>query len=51
MNHKLQFEAENKKKVLDANVHDVDRYEIHDPRNPLTKRRREESKQKMRDRR
>ncbi|XP_045159085.2 spliceosome-associated protein CWC27 homolog [Mercenaria mercenaria] len=51
MHHKLQFEEEGKKKVLDANIHDVDRYEIHDPRNPLTKRRREESKQKMKDRR
>jgi len=31
-------------KVLDANVTDVDRYEIYDPRNPMTKRRREEAK-------
>lgn len=46
MHHTLRFE-EQKNKVLDANVHDIDRYEIHDPRNPLTKRRREESKQKM----
>ncbi|KAL4235648.1 Peptidyl-prolyl isomerase cwc27 [Mactra antiquata] len=51
MNHKLHFEEQKKKKVIDANVHDVDRYEINDPRNPLTKRRREESKQKMRERR
>lgn len=50
MNHRLNFE-EQTKKVLDANIHDVDRYEIHDPRNPLTKRRREESKMKMRDKR
>lgn len=50
MSHKLQFE-DDKKKVLDANVHDVDRYEIHDPRNPLTKRRREASKQAMKERR
>lgn len=50
MNHKLRFE-DNRKKVLDANVHDVDRYEIYDPRNPLTKRRREASKQSMKNRR
>lgn len=50
MQHTLRFE-EQKRKVLDANIHDVDRYEIHDPRNPLTKRRREESKQKMKGKR
>jgi len=46
----LQFES-NKRKVLDANVHDVDRYEIFDPRNPLTVRRREESKRAMQEKR
>ncbi|WAR23863.1 CWC27-like protein, partial [Mya arenaria] len=47
--HKLHFE-EQARKVLDANISDLDRYEIHDPRNPLTKRRREESKHKMKGR-
>ena len=42
----LQFES-SERKVIDANVHDVDRYEIFDPRNPLTVRRREESKHAM----
>lgn len=50
MSHKLHFE-DNTKKVLDANIHDVDRYEIYDPRNPITKRRREASKQSMKNRR
>lgn len=39
-----------KRKVIDANIEELDRYEIHDPRNPLTKRRREASKQVMKDR-
>lgn len=43
MNHKLEF-GDSHVKVLDANVTDVDRYEIYDPRNPMTKRRREEAK-------
>ncbi|XP_059151852.1 spliceosome-associated protein CWC27 homolog isoform X2 [Physella acuta] len=46
MRHKLQFEDTGKKKVIDANITDADRYEIHDPRNPLTQRRREASKKK-----
>ncbi|BFZ17122.1 hypothetical protein BsWGS_20158 [Bradybaena similaris] len=46
MRHKLKFEVAPKKKVLDANVADSDRYEIHDPRNPLTQRRREASEKK-----
>ncbi|KAK6989768.1 peptidyl-prolyl cis-trans isomerase CWC27 [Biomphalaria glabrata] len=46
MRHKLQFDDGGGKKVLDANVADADRYEIHDPRNPLTQRRREASKNK-----
>lgn len=50
MSHKLHFE-DNTKKVLDANIHDVDRYEIFDPRNPITKRRREASKQTMKNKR
>ena len=43
---KLEFEEHNRK-VMDANVQELDRYEIFDPRNPLNKRRREESKQQM----
>ena len=50
MSHKLHF-VDNSKKVLDANIHDVDRYEIFDPRNPITKRRREASKQSMKTKR
>ena len=51
MRHKLHFEDNTAKKVLDANIHDVDRYEIFDPRNPITKRRREASKQTMKTKR
>lgn len=52
MRHKLKFMNEEKKrKVIDANVEELDRYEIHDPRNPLTKRRREASKQAMKGKR
>ncbi len=43
---KLEFE-DNKRKVMDANVHELDRYEIFDPRNPMNQRRREASKQTM----
>ena len=43
---KLEFD-EHKRKVIDANVSELDRYEIFDPRNPLNKRRREASKQSM----
>ena len=46
MSHKLKFEASGKK-VLDANVTDTDRYEIYDPRNPMTQRRVKESKKAM----
>ncbi|XP_062595408.1 spliceosome-associated protein CWC27 homolog, partial [Saccostrea cucullata] len=50
MTHKLIFEdEERKKKVIDANIQELDRYEIYDPRNPLTKRRRENSKQTMKE--
>ncbi|KAK3090993.1 hypothetical protein FSP39_016306 [Pinctada imbricata] len=48
LRHKLQFE-DKKRKVIDANIADEDRYEIYDPRNPLTKRRREMSKNAMKD--
>lgn len=52
LRHKLHFEEEaQKKKVIDANIHDNDRYDISDPRNPLTQRRRETSKKAMRDKR
>ena len=46
MNHRLSFD-EQRKKVIDANIKDLARYEIFDPRNPLTKRRRELSKKAM----
>uniref|UniRef100_A0A8C5PFV3 Spliceosome-associated protein CWC27 homolog n=1 Tax=Leptobrachium leishanense TaxID=445787 RepID=A0A8C5PFV3_9ANUR len=48
LSHVLQFE-ENEKgpKVKDANVPDEDTFEIYDPRNPVNKRRREESKKLM----
>lgn len=45
------MDEEKKRKVIDANVEELDRYEIHDPRNPLTKRRREASKQAMKGKR
>ncbi|XP_041359029.1 spliceosome-associated protein CWC27 homolog [Gigantopelta aegis] len=48
MCHKLRF-VDKSHKVLDANVTDADRYEIFDPRNPITKRRREASKQAMKE--
>ena len=48
MCHKLRF-VDKSHKVLDANITDADRYEIFDPRNPMTKRRREASKQAMKD--
>lgn len=48
--HKLQIDDEIKQKVIDANVADNDRWDIYDPRNPLNKRKREESKHAMKDR-
>lgn len=50
MNHTLKFDDQ-KRKVLDANINDVERYEIFDPRNPITKRRRENSKKVMKEKR
>ena len=47
--HKLEIEEEIKQKVIDANIADHERYDIFDPRNPLNKRKREESKDIMRD--
>lgn len=49
LKHKLKFDEAGKNKVLDANVTDVDRYDVFDPRNPLTQRRRETSKKKMKE--
>ncbi|XP_060679736.1 spliceosome-associated protein CWC27 homolog [Hemiscyllium ocellatum] len=48
MSHILQFE-EQTRKVKDANMQDEDTFEIHDPRNPVNKRRREESKKIMKE--
>lgn len=48
MAHVLQFD-EQTKKVKDANVQDEDTFEIYDPRNPVNKRRREESKKIMKE--
>lgn len=50
MNHKLKCDVMDKR-ALDANVAELDRYEIFDPRNPLTKRRREASKKTMKEKR
>ncbi|NP_001086199.1 spliceosome-associated protein CWC27 homolog [Xenopus laevis] len=46
LSHVLQFE-EKSGKVKDANMQDEDTFEIYDPRNPVNKRRREESKKIM----
>ncbi|XP_075695255.1 spliceosome-associated protein CWC27 homolog [Rhinoderma darwinii] len=46
LSHVLQFD-EKSRKVKDANMQDEDTFEIHDPRNPVNKRRREESKKLM----
>lgn len=43
LGHVLQFD-EQTRKVKDANMQDEDTFEIYDPRNPVNKRRREESK-------
>ncbi|XP_076614701.1 spliceosome-associated protein CWC27 homolog [Chaetodon auriga] len=48
MAHVLQFD-EQTRKVKDANMHDEDTFEIYDPRNPVNKRRREESKKIMKE--
>lgn len=48
MGHVLQFD-EQTRKVKDANMQDEDTFEIYDPRNPVNKRRREESKKIMRE--
>uniref|UniRef100_A0A8C7ZXH5 Spliceosome-associated protein CWC27 homolog n=1 Tax=Oryzias sinensis TaxID=183150 RepID=A0A8C7ZXH5_9TELE len=48
MAHVLQFD-EQTRKVKDAAVQDEDTFEIYDPRNPVNKRRREESKKIMKE--
>ncbi|NWS75257.1 CWC27 protein, partial [Crotophaga sulcirostris] len=48
MSHVLQFE-DRSRKVKDASMQDEDTFEIYDPRNPVTKRRREESRKIMRE--
>uniref|UniRef100_A0A672GVP9 Spliceosome-associated protein CWC27 homolog n=1 Tax=Salarias fasciatus TaxID=181472 RepID=A0A672GVP9_SALFA len=48
LGHVLQFD-EQTRKVKDANMQDEDTFEIYDPRNPVNKRRREESKKIMRE--
>ncbi|XP_036973378.1 spliceosome-associated protein CWC27 homolog [Acanthopagrus latus] len=48
MAHVLQFD-EQSRKVKDANMHDEDTFEIYDPRNPVNKRRREESKKLLKE--
>ncbi|XP_060077332.1 spliceosome-associated protein CWC27 homolog [Ylistrum balloti] len=48
MRHTLKFDTEeSKRRVIDANVQELDRYDYIDPRNPLNQRRREASKQAM----
>ena len=46
LHHKLVFE-EHDRKAKDANIRNEDTYEIFDPRNPINKRRREESKKRQ----
>ncbi|XP_077479651.1 spliceosome-associated protein CWC27 homolog [Stigmatopora argus] len=48
LGHLLQFD-EQSRKVKDAAVPDEDTFEIYDPRNPVNKRRREESKKIMKE--
>ncbi|XP_041937515.1 spliceosome-associated protein CWC27 homolog [Alosa sapidissima] len=48
LSHVLQFD-EQSRKVKDANMQDEDTFEIYDPRNPVNKRRREESKKLLKE--
>jgi peptidyl-prolyl cis-trans isomerase SDCCAG10 len=48
MSHALQCEVA-EQKVKDANIQNEDTYEIFDPRNPINKRRREASKEAMKE--
>lgn len=45
LTHKLDIDEEIRMKVIDANVADHERYDIYDPRNPLNKRKRDESRE------
>lgn len=49
LTHKLDIDDEVRTKVIDANVADHERYDIFDPRNPMNKRKREESRELTRD--
>ncbi len=40
---------EHDRKAKDANIRDEDTFEIFDPRNPINKRRREESKRRQKE--
>ncbi|XP_028403647.1 spliceosome-associated protein CWC27 homolog [Dendronephthya gigantea] len=48
LHHKLMFE-EHDRRAKDANIRDEDTFEIFDPRNPINKRRREESKKRQKE--
>ncbi|XP_063068492.1 spliceosome-associated protein CWC27 homolog [Engraulis encrasicolus] len=48
LSHVLQFD-EQSRKVKDATMQDEDTFEIYDPRNPVNKRRREESKKLLKE--
>jgi peptidyl-prolyl cis-trans isomerase SDCCAG10 len=50
LKHRLELTEEIKQKVIDANLADNDRYDIYDPRNPLNKRKLEESKKAAKER-
>ena len=49
LTHKLDIDDEIRMKVIDANVADNERYDIYDPRNPLNKRKRDESRDMSRE--
>lgn len=51
LTHKFDLDEEIKQKVIDANIRDNDRYDIYDPRNSLNKRKREISKELMKEKR
>lgn len=48
--HKLDVDEDIHQKVIDANVQELDRYDIYDPRNTLNKRKRDISKEVMKSR-
>ena len=49
LTHRLEIEEEIKNKVIDANIADHERFDIYDPRNPINKRKREESRDLKKD--